>query len=106
VSASTPNDAAISIGVDPERDTPEKLAAYAAGLGAGPGWLWLTGTKAEVDRVLIGLGAYSAKLEWRPIMVLVGDARSGVWTQFLGPPSVDQILNSVNDLAKARMPLN
>lgn len=94
----------ISIGVDPESDTPETLAAQAAALGAGPGWLWLTGAKREIDRVLVGLGAYSAQLATRPIMVLVGDARAGAWTRFLGLPDAAQILDKVNDLAAARAP--
>lgn len=92
----------ISIGVDPETDTPEILNARAAELGAGPGWLWLTGNKSEVDRVLVGLDAYSQKVESRAVMVLVGDARSGEWTRFLGLPSAEQILDKVNELAAQR----
>src|SRR5215204_4055415 len=32
-----------SITVEPERDTPRALAAFAEGQGVGPGWLFLTG---------------------------------------------------------------
>lgn len=39
----------VSFSVDPERDTPEKLAEYARGYGARPEeWLFLTGDKATV----------------------------------------------------------
>ena len=38
----------VSVSVDPVRDTPERLKAYAASHRAGPDWLWLTGEKTEV----------------------------------------------------------
>jgi cytochrome oxidase Cu insertion factor (SCO1/SenC/PrrC family) len=50
----------ISMSIDPNRDTPRRLSDYASKFGAGPNWIWLTGGKLEVDRVLIELGAYSA----------------------------------------------
>jgi len=33
----------ISMTVDPEHDTPERLNEYAKAFGAGPGWLFVTG---------------------------------------------------------------
>jgi protein SCO1/2 len=43
----------ISITVDPEHDTPKALKEYAWRLGADrAGWLFLTGTPAEIDQVL------------------------------------------------------
>src|SRR5215213_3734204 len=38
-----------SITVDPERDTPRALAEFAERHGAGPGWLFLTGTSETID---------------------------------------------------------
>jgi protein SCO1/2 len=45
-----------SISVDPVRDTPAELKAYAASYRAGPGWLFLTGKKADVDLIRQRLG--------------------------------------------------
>lgn len=43
----------VSFSVDPERDTPERLAEYAARYGAVPArWLFLTGEKADVRRLV------------------------------------------------------
>lgn len=43
----------LSITLDPEHDHPEQLRRYATARGAvRPGWLFLTGTPAQVDRVL------------------------------------------------------
>ena len=45
-----------SFSVDPENDTPEKLRAYAESHGADPKkWLFLTGEKAEITRILSAL---------------------------------------------------
>lgn len=44
----------VSFSVDPERDTPAKLAEYAAGYGAKPErWLFLTGDKQRIRRLSI-----------------------------------------------------
>ncbi len=56
--------ALLSITVDPERDTPEKLAKYAQAFGARPGmWRYLTGEqKAVEDAVVKGFHTAMAKL--------------------------------------------
>jgi protein SCO1/2 len=44
----------VSISVDPRRDTPEKLAVYAKGYGAVPGfWKFLTGDPERVEAVVV-----------------------------------------------------
>ena len=46
----------VSFTVDPETDSPEKLSAYASGYRAdSERWLFLTGKKSEIQRVLSGL---------------------------------------------------
>jgi len=92
----------VSVSVDPVRDTPQRLKAYAATHKANPGWIWLTGNKRTMDEVLDGLGAYSPNFENHPAMVLVGDGRSGVWTRSFGFPSPDRLVEQVNSLQAAR----
>lgn len=44
----------VSVSVDPERDTPEVLARYAAGVGADPaGWWFLTGVRDDVYDLIL-----------------------------------------------------
>src|SRR3954467_7558111 len=38
-----------SITIDPDHDTPPVLADYARKYQAGPGWLFLTGARADID---------------------------------------------------------
>jgi len=92
----------VSISVDPLRDTPQRLRDYAARYDARQGWVWLTGAKPDVDAVLKGLGAYTPRFEDHPTMVLVGDARSGIWTRFYGFPSADQLSAKAEAIAGAR----
>ena len=92
----------ISVSVDPVRDTPQRMKAYADRLHARPDWLWLTGEKTTVDEVLRGLGAYSPDFEDHPAIVLVGDPQTGVWKRFFGFPATDKILTAVDELTAAR----
>jgi protein SCO1/2 len=92
----------VSISVDPVRDTPQRLKAYAKQHHGRDGWLWLTGEKPAVDEVLQGLGAYTPDFEDHPSMVLVGDGATGSWKRFFGFPGPAQILAAVDELAAAR----
>ena len=92
----------VSITVDPLRDTPQRLREYAGRYEAREGWVWLTGTKPDVDNVLKGFGAYSSRFEDHPLMVLIGDARGGPWTRFFGFPSVDELLARIDTTHLAR----
>lgn len=51
----------IMVSVDPERDTPEKLAQYARAFH--PSFLGVTGTQEEIDAVASAYGIYHAKAE-------------------------------------------
>jgi protein SCO1 len=39
----------VTIALQPERDTPERLASYAKTYGVGPGWLLLTGKRDDIE---------------------------------------------------------
>jgi protein SCO1/2 len=95
----------ISISIDPSRDTPERLDAYARKFGAGPEWIWLTGRKPAVDQVLIGLDTYTPEFVDHASTVLIGDARSNTWTRLFGFPAPEDILAHVNELVAARNPV-
>lgn len=92
----------ISITVDPNRDTPARLNAYAGKLGARDGWYWLTGEKTVVDGVLKAFGSYTPNFEDHPSMVIVGDGATGEWGRFLGFPAASQIMYRIDELIAAR----
>jgi len=92
----------ITLSIDPVNDIPPRLKAYSRKLKAKPGWIFLTGNKVNVDKVLIGLDVYSADILNHTPSILVGDGRTGVWRRFYGFPSADKLLTALNELAAAR----
>ena len=48
----------VSISIDPEHDTPERLREYARKFRAGPQWLFLTGSVEDIEAVQKAFDAY------------------------------------------------
>lgn len=92
----------VSISVDPQRDTPQRLLDYSRRYHAGPGWRWLTGEPVAVDDTLKALGAWSADYESHPPLILVGDGRSERWTRFYGFTDPAVLQAKVAELQAAR----
>ena len=72
-----------SITIDPKRDTPPVLKAYADKYGVGPGWLFLTGKPDDIKLVAkkIGLsrGSDAANKDGHTASLMVGDVEAGQW---------------------------
>jgi protein SCO1/2 len=74
----------VSITIDPEHDTPSALAEYAERFGAPPGWSFLTGSPADVERVLRALDAWVvSKTSHRAITLLRRSGDTG-WVRLEG----------------------
>lgn len=95
----------ISVSLDPATDTPARLKDYAGRYKAKPGWIWLTGNKQAVDRVLNGLGTSSANFREHPPLVVVGDGQRGRWSRFYALPGPSRILAQVEALLADRKPV-
>ena len=92
----------ISVSVDPLRDTPLRLKAFATQYKAGPGWSFYTGSRQAVDEVLKAFDVYTPNFADHPAAVLVGDPRSGEWVRFVGFPSTDQLVGRIKELQAGR----
>jgi protein SCO1/2 len=72
-----------SLTIDPARDTPAVLKAYAAKFQAGPGWLFLTGQKADITRLQQKLGLFSAPTpgdrDGHTANLVLGNEATGQW---------------------------
>ncbi|HEY6350687.1 MAG TPA: SCO family protein [Candidatus Angelobacter sp.] len=88
----------ISITVDPEQETPAKLKAYADKLAAKPGWIFLTGTKANVSAVLHKLGQYVDDKQDHLSVFLIGNERTGLWKKAFGLSAVDDVMRVVQSV--------
>ena len=92
----------VSVSIDPARDTPARLAEMAKRHKSGPAWRWLTGEKADVERVLRGFGTYVPDPAAHAPVVLVGDPRSGTWYRLNGFPTPEVLAGRVDQLLAAR----
>jgi protein SCO1 len=92
----------VSISVDPENDTPEVLRQYAVGVGAKPGWDFLTGDKETVDQVLHKLGLYTEAKEEHSNIFVVGNEPTGLWKKVLGIAPPYEIRRSVESVLDDR----
>ncbi|HTI68371.1 MAG TPA: SCO family protein [Candidatus Limnocylindria bacterium] len=98
----------VSISVDPLRDTPAMLHAYAERLKLKPGWLLLTGTKENVDLVLGKLGQLTATREGHGNLLIMGNEPTGLWKKGFGLASakdLGDLLGTVLDDGKSSAPL-
>jgi len=72
----------VSITVDPSRDRPADLRAFAKKQGAQyPGWTFLTGEKARVQLVVKKLGEMSGSPADHSTAFIAGNTRTGHWTR-------------------------
>jgi protein SCO1 len=92
----------VSITVDPENDTPDVLRQYAAGVGAKPGWEFLTGDKQTVDQVLYKFGLYTDAKEDHSNIFIIGNEATGLWKKVLGIAPPYEILRSVQSVLNDR----
>ncbi|HYP25665.1 MAG TPA: SCO family protein [Blastocatellia bacterium] len=92
----------ISISVDPTTDVPERLKAFAAKFKAGPGWSFVTGSKQDIDVLLLALGASAADKNDHTPMILVGNESAGNWTRTYGLASPQTIVKVITDAAAAQ----
>jgi protein SCO1 len=74
-----------SISIDPERDTPQELKAYADKFRVKPGWLFLTGDKADVELIRKKLGQAARPgenpLTGHSTSLTLGNEATGQWMQ-------------------------
>ena len=72
-----------SITIDPERDTPEVLKKYAEKFDVGPGWLFLTGKRADITLLRRKLGLYIEDIQDgsnnHNLSLIIGNQSTGRW---------------------------
>jgi protein SCO1/2 len=89
----------VSISIDPEHDTPERLKAYATKYGAGPEWRFLTGTAADVVAIERAFDAYrGGKMNHVPLTLLRASP-GAPWVRLDGFASADDLVREYRALA-------
>src|SRR5215469_15302682 len=84
----------ISMTVDPERDTPQRLKEYADAYGVGPGWSFVTGKPEDIRAINYTLGERSRKLNEHRNQIVLGNEPEGQWQR-------DSVFGDIDGVATA-----
>ena len=90
-----------SITLDPEVDTPEKLASYREAYGAGPGWTFLTGDHEDIEALRRKLGlvhpdpVLDKDKSQHGALVVYGNDRVGRWAAVPALTTAERILRTI-----------
>jgi protein SCO1 len=88
----------VSITVDPEVDTPARLKEYAQKFHAGPGWIFLTGKKENLDWALYKLGQYVERKDDHKTIFIIGNEPTGLWKKAFGIANVAELVQVVESV--------
>lgn len=93
----------VSITLDPVRDTPDVLRAYAATFEAGPGWHFVTADSRELDRLVSSLGLLAGgdPRTHAPVALIV-NGRAGRWTRANALAPVGALADLVTEASRLK----
>jgi hypothetical protein len=99
-----------SFTLQPELDTPQRLQEYAVMHGVKPGWLFLTGARADIERLRYRLGFFDPN----PVvdgdkathtgMVRIGNDGYDRWTSASALALPEQIVATIHHVDRSRGP--
>ncbi len=92
----------VSISIDPENDTPDRLRQYARKFGAGPAWNYYTGTLAASNAAQHAFDVYRGdKMSHTPV-TLIRAAPGQSWVRIDGFATPDQLFSELREVVSAR----
>jgi protein SCO1 len=95
----------VSLSLLPELDPPAALRSYIHKYGIGPGWTFLTGTRASMETVRRKLGFYDtdpvadADIFRHTGMISIGNDRIDRWCMMPALSDAGQIVRSIREIA-------
>jgi len=81
----------LSMSVDPERDTPQRLKEYSQAFQTGPGWSFVTGNLADIRAINFKFGERSQILSEHRNEIVLGNDATGEWQR-------DSVFGDINRL--------
>lgn len=88
----------VSISVDPENDTPERLKAFAGSFYDGPGWTFVTGDPATLAAIGYKLGNRGERPSDHRNEVVIGNDATGEWARNTPFGEIDSLVMAILDL--------
>jgi protein SCO1/2 len=86
----------VSISIDPENDTPKVMKMYLKRYRAKPGWDFLTGSRADIDKVMYAFNAYIPNKMSHFPLTLIRSPADGKWIRIFGLLSSSEFLYEFN----------
>jgi protein SCO1/2 len=96
-----------SVTLQPETDTPQRLKAYAEMHGVKPGWLFLTGARADIQDVRYLLGFFDpnpvidSDKSTHTGMVRIGNDVYDRWTMSPALAGTEQIITTIKHVERS-----
>jgi protein SCO1/2 len=89
----------ISISIDPDHDTPQRLTDYWQRFGAGPQWQLLTGRRDDVIEIQKAFDVYRGKKTNHQSVTFLKGSLSGPWIRLEGYANAADIIREFDGLA-------
>lgn len=86
----------ISVSVDPENDTPERMKAWGEKFHIQTGWSLVSGKKDDVEALLKSLGLYVAIPQRHQSALLIGNQKSG-WSRVSSWSTAEKLARIVDE---------
>lgn len=83
----------LSVSIDPDYDTPARMAAWGKSHGVKPGWTLVSGRREEMNRISRALTGDDARPGLHSIVVYVGNDRTGEWIRDSGSQPTEHYLD-------------
>lgn len=88
----------LSITVDPENDTPDKLRTFADAFYTGPGWTFITGKPADIRAINSKLGNKSGVATQHRNEIVLGNDKTGEWTRNSPFADIENLELAIRDM--------
>lgn len=88
----------VTISIDPEYDTPEKLDEYARLMKAGESWHFLTGDSYSIARIQKAFSAFVPNKSRHEALTFLRASKSKEWTRVTGLVSAEALTKEVRSL--------
>ena len=93
----------ISISIDPEYDTPNRLEKYSEKFGANSNWIFLTGDLQDIISVQKAFNAYRGKKMNHTPATFIHIANKPTWMRLNGFASSDDIISELKKLSHNKL---
>jgi len=90
----------VSISIDPENDSPPVMKEYLKKYGAGPGWDFLSGTRADIDTVMRAFDAYVSNKMYHLPLTLIRSPADGSWVRIKGLMGAADLQDELAQISK------